>query len=76
MAENVRKNWKSGVTNMWEPETDACNECKECGYFLDDYWNCQGEPVPCFDFYPKPGSKLKKIEFIVEPENIPDKTEI
>lgn len=57
---------------MWEPEIDACNECKECDYFLHDYWNCQGELEPCFEFYPKLYSKAKLVEIMVEPENIPD----
>jgi hypothetical protein len=37
----------------WNPETDACNECRECDYFLHEYWNCQGELEPCWEFIPK-----------------------
>lgn len=55
---------------MWNPETDACDECRECDYFLHEYWNCQGELEPCFEFLPKKGSKYKKIEIEVLNENI------
>ena len=44
---------------MWNPETDACDECRECDYFLHEYWNCQGESEPCHEFYPKLGSNKK-----------------
>ena len=47
---------------MRNPETDACEYCFECKYFLDDYWNCQGAIEPCFEFLPKKGSKYKKVE--------------
>ena len=50
---------------MWNPETDACDYCFECKYFLDDYWNCQGELEPCFEFLPKKSSKFKKVEITV-----------
>lgn len=53
---------------MWNPETDACDYCFECKYFLDDYWNCQGDIEPCFEFLPKMGSKLKKVEIKVDNE--------
>ena len=56
---------KSGRVMMWNPETDACDECQECDYFLHEYWNCQGELEPCFEFLPKKGSKYKKIEIEV-----------
>ena len=42
---NIDKNEKT-----WIPEKDACNECLKCQYFLDDYWNCQGEKEPCHEF--------------------------
>lgn len=51
---------------MWNPETDACEYCFECKYFLDDYWNCQGDIEPCFEFSPKISSKLKKVEIKVD----------
>lgn len=47
---------------MWDPETDACDYCFECKYFLDDYWNCQGDIEPCWEFIPKKDSKYKKVE--------------
>lgn len=47
---------------MWNPEIDACDYCKECEYFLHDYWNCQGELEPCLEFLPKKDSKYKKVE--------------
>ena len=47
---------------MWDPKTDACDYCKECDYFLHEYWNCQGELEPCLEFHPKKGSKYKKVE--------------
>ena len=50
---------------MWNPETDACDECQECDYFLHDYWNCQGELEPCLEFLPKKGSKFNKVEITV-----------
>lgn len=55
---------------MRNPETDACDKCQECDYFLHEYWNCQGELEPCFEFLPKKGSKYKKIEIEVLNENI------
>ena len=42
---NIDKNEKK-----WIPEKDACNEFLKCQYFLDDYWNCQGEKEPCHEF--------------------------
>lgn len=50
---------------MWNPETDACDECQECDYFLHDYWNCQGELEPCFEFLPKKGSKFNKVKITI-----------
>lgn len=47
---------------MWNPEIDACDECHECDYFLHEFWNCQGEPEPCLEFYPKADSKKYKYE--------------
>lgn len=52
----------------WDPEIDACDECQECDYFLHDYWNCQGEKEPCFEFLPKKGSKHRKAEIEVTNE--------
>lgn len=52
----------------WNPETDACNACWECDYFLHEYWNCQGEEEPCLEFLPKMGSKYKKVEIVVTKE--------
>jgi len=51
---------------MWDPEKDACDYCFECKYFLDDYWNCQGDIEPCFEFLPKMSSELKKVEVKVD----------
>lgn len=51
------------------PEIDACDECRECDYFLHDYWNCQGYIEPCFEFYPKPGSKKRMVEIVVEEDD-------
>ena len=53
----------------WIPEIDACDECTECCYFLDDFWNCQGEPEPCHEFHPKLGSKKKMVEIVVGEED-------
>ena len=53
---------------MWNPETDACNACRECDYFLHEYWNCQGELEPCWEFIPKKDSKYKKVEIVVTKE--------
>ena len=50
----------------WKPETDACNACRECDYFLHEYWNCQGEEEPCLEFLPKMGAKYKKVEIVVK----------
>lgn len=50
---------------MWNPETDACECCKECDYFLNEFWNCQGEPEPCLEFLPKVGSKKYKVEMTI-----------
>ena len=50
---------------MWNPETDACECCKECDYFLHEFWNCQGELEPCWEFLPKKSSKFKKVEITV-----------
>ncbi len=50
---------------MWNPETDACDYCKECDYFLNEFWNCQGESEPCLEFLPKKGSKFNKVEITV-----------
>lgn len=52
----------------WHPEADACNACRECDYFLHEYWNCQGELEPCWEFMPKKGSKYKKVEIVVTKE--------
>ena len=35
---------------IWIPEEDACDECLRCRYFLDDYWECQGQKEPCHEF--------------------------
>ena len=51
---------------MWNPETDACDYCKECDYFLHDYWNCQGDIEPCWEFIPKIDSKYKKVEIEID----------
>ena len=53
---------------MWNPEADACDYCKECDYFLHDYWNCQGDIEPCWEFIPKKDSKYKKVEIEVTNE--------
>ncbi len=53
----------------WVPETDACDYCKECEYFLHEEWNCQGELEPCLDFIPKIGSKYRKVEIVVSKES-------
>jgi len=53
---------------MWNPETDACDYCYECEYFLHEYWNCQGELEPCLEFIPKKDSKYKKVEVVVTKE--------
>lgn len=50
---------------MWNPKIDACDCCKECDYFLHEYWNCQGELEPCLEFLPKKSSKFKKVEITV-----------
>ena len=61
---------------MWDPETDACDYCKECDYFLHDYWSCQGELEPCLEFYPKKGSKYKRVEIeIINETKVFDKIE-
>lgn len=56
------------MINKWNPEADACDICKECDYFLHDYWNCQGEPEPCWEFFPRIGSKYRKINLTVTNE--------
>ena len=55
---------------MWTPKIDACDECRDCDYFLHDYWNCQGDIEPCLEFEPKPGSnkRLVAIEVTVDKE--------
>lgn len=53
---------------MWNPEADACDECRECEYFLHEYWNCQGGLDPCWDFVPIEGSKYKKVEIEITDE--------
>ena len=52
----------------WEAEIDACDECRDCDYFLDEYWNCQGGIEPCLEFYPKLGSnkRLVSINVVVD----------
>lgn len=52
----------------WHPEADACNVCRECDYFFHEYWNCQGELEPCWEFMPKKDSKYKKVEIVVTKE--------
>lgn len=33
-------------------DSTVCKECKElCDYYLDEYWNCQGESEPCEEFF-------------------------
>lgn len=33
-------------------DSTVCKECKElCDYYLDEFWNCQGESEPCPDFF-------------------------
>lgn len=51
---------------MWDPEKDACEYCFDCEYFLHEYWNCQGELEPCWEFLPKKGSNYKKVEVKIE----------
>lgn len=62
------KNISICLTNhgMWNPETDACVYCMECEYFLNDYWNCEGDIEPCVEFVPKIDSEYKKVEVEVE----------
>lgn len=55
---------------MWDPETDACEYCKECEYFLHEYWNCQGELEPCLEFLQKKGSIYKKVEVIIKDDKL------
>ena len=50
---------------MWNPDADACDYCKECDYFLHEYWNCQGDIEPCLEFISKKNSKYRKIEIEV-----------
>lgn len=50
---------------MWNPETDACDYCNECEYFLHEYWNCPGSKEPCIDFIPLGNSKYKLVEIEV-----------
>ena len=51
---------------MWNPETDACDCCKECIFYLDEFWYCVGEMEPCLEFCPKKSSKYKKVEIEVD----------
>lgn len=55
MFEDVHSH-KGIESKRWNPETDACDYCKECEYFLHEYWNCQGELEPCWEFIPKKDS--------------------
>ena len=56
---------------IWVAKIDACDECRECDYFLHDYWNCQGDIEPCLEFCPKPGSnkRLVTINVVVDKGN-------
>lgn len=56
------------MSNKWNPETDACDVCKECDNFLHNYWNCLGEPEPCLEFLPRIGSKYRKVNLTVTNE--------
>ncbi len=44
---------------QWNPITDACEYCKECDYFLNEFPNCQGASTLCWCFIPKENSKYK-----------------
>jgi len=50
-------------------ECERCEYCFECKYFLDDYWNCQGDIEPCFEFSPKKDSKYRKVEIEAKPNH-------
>lgn len=58
---------------MWNPETDACDECQECDYFLKEnkyfLYECQGDEEPCFEFLPKKGSKFNKVKIMIANNN-------
>ena len=58
---------------MWDPETDACDYCRECEHFLKEeckyfLYECLGDVEPCFEFLPKTSSKLKKVEIEIDNE--------
>lgn len=59
---------------MWNPETDACDYCKECEYFLKEckyfLYECQGDVEPCIEFLPKKDSKYKKVEIAITEEEV------
>lgn len=58
------------MTTYWNAQTDACDDCRECDYFLHEYWNCQGDVEPCIEFHPKPGSNKKLVSIeITEDDN-------
>jgi hypothetical protein len=29
---------------------DDNKTCEDCKYYLNDYWNCQGQNKPCHEF--------------------------
>ena len=35
---------------MWNAEIDACADCKNCEYFLHEFWNCQGDTKKCDEY--------------------------
>ena len=35
---------------MWNAEIDACDDCKNCEFFLHEYWNCQGDTEICEEY--------------------------
>ena len=51
---------------MWVPERDACDDCYKCRYFLDEYWNCQGEKEPCYEFVLSIEERIKEQKIACE----------
>ena len=58
---------KMSITLRTRNEEAVCEYCRECDYFLHEYWDChcQGGIEPCCEFLPKKDSKYKKVEIEV-----------
>lgn len=45
---------------------EVCDECYNCAYYLDDYWNCTGDGEPCHEYIPNKRDAEERKEGLEE----------